>query len=207
MTDITGIKRAALTAKQERRRAREIELADKSIQRELFGHHARYNVIYADPPWRFHTYSEAGMDRSAENHYPCMALEDIKALDVPAADDAVLYLWATVPMLPEALEVMKAWGFTYKSQIAWAKDRIGTGYWARNKHEILLIGTKGKIPAPAMGTQTASIIEAPLGRHSQKPAIFAEIIEAHWPTVPKLEMFSRSPRPGWTAIGNEATFS
>ena len=79
----------------------------------------------------------------------------IAARDVPsiAADDCVLFLWATSPMLPQALEVMKAWGFAYVSGAVWVKDRIGTGYWFRNRHELLLVGTRGNVPAPAMGTQ------------------------------------------------------
>ncbi len=91
------------------------------------------------------------MDRAADNHYPCEAEAATKALDVAsiAADDCVLFLWATAPMLPQALDVMQAWGFTYRSGCVWAKTRPGTGYWFRNKHEHLLIGTRGKIPAPA----------------------------------------------------------
>jgi hypothetical protein len=136
--------------KQERRAAGECELADKI--RALPD--KRYGVIYADPPWRFEPYSRVtGMDRAAESHYPTSPLAEIKALDVEsiAAADCVLFLWATAPMLPQAIEVMEAWGFTYKSCAVWSKDRIGTGYWYRNKHEILLVGTRGHVPAPAMG--------------------------------------------------------
>jgi N6-adenosine-specific RNA methylase IME4 len=123
------------------------------------------------------------MDRAADNHYPTSELEEIKALPVASitARDCVLFLWATVPMLPQALEVMTAWGFTYKSSFGWAKNHMGTGYWNRNKHELLLIGTRGHVPAPAMGTQAASLIEAPVGRHSEKPAVFHEIIERYFP--------------------------
>ena len=91
------------------------------------------------------------MDRAADNHYPTSELEEIKALPVAsiAAPDCVLWLWATAPMMPQAVEVMTAWDFTYKSQIIWAKDRMGLGYWVRNKHELLLIGTRGDIPGPS----------------------------------------------------------
>jgi N6-adenosine-specific RNA methylase IME4 len=167
---------------------------------------AKYGVIYADPEWRFETYSENGMDRSADNHYPTSVVDDICKRDVPAiaADDCVLFLWATAPMLPEALRVMDAWGFQYKSQAVWSKDKVGTGYWFRNCHELLLVGTKGKIPAPAMGTQWASVIEAPVGAHSQKPERVYELIEAYFPNLPKIELNARSVRDGWTAWGNEA---
>lgn len=182
---------------------KEKALADKTLVATLSTGEASYGVVYADPPWKFEVYSENGMDRSADNHYPTMTLADIKALKVPAADDSVCFMWATVPMLPEALEVMAAWGFTYKSHAVWVKDRVGTGYWFRNQHELLLIGTRGDIPAPAMGTQPSSVIEAPLGRHSAKPASVAEMIEKLFPNLPKVELFCRSPREGWDAIGNE----
>jgi N6-adenosine-specific RNA methylase IME4 len=177
--------------KRERRRQRELDLAAKitALPDRKFG------VIYADPPWKFEPYSaDTGMDRAADNHYPTMDLAAIKALPVPAAGDCVLFLWATTPMLLAALEVMSTWGFTYKSAIAWIKDKAGTGYWTRNLVELLLIGTRGDVPAPAPGEQPPQVVEAPRGRHSEKPEIFAEIIEKLYPHVPKLEMFApRAP--------------
>jgi N6-adenosine-specific RNA methylase IME4 len=164
----------------------------------------RFPVLYADPPWRFEPYSrDTGMDRAADNHYPTMTIDKIKELSIPALDDAVLFLWATAPMLIEAIDVMRAWGFTYKSQMIWAKDRIGTGYWARNKHEILLIGTRGSIPAPLPGTQPESLITASVAEHSRKPEVFYDIIETMFPGVPKLEMFARNTRNGWHGWGKE----
>jgi N6-adenosine-specific RNA methylase IME4/ParB-like chromosome segregation protein Spo0J len=164
-----------------------------------------YSVIYADPPWRFEPYSrETGLDRSADNHYPTETVDTIRALDVPAADNCVLFLWATVPMLPEALSVMEAWGFAYKSHCVWLKDRLGTGYWFRNCHELLLVGTRGDVPAPAPGTQFNSFIEAPVSDHSRKPFAFAEMIEELFPSADLLEMFARGTRAGWDTWGNEA---
>lgn len=186
--------------KQLARAAREAELGD--AQAVLSG---RYGVIYADPPWRFEPYSrDTGMDRAADNHYPSMTLDDIRSLPVPAADDAVLFLWATAPMLPEAIEVMTGWGFAYKSHFVWVKDRTGTGYWSRNCHELLLVGTRGEIPAPAPGEQFASVINAAVGEHSAKPAAVAEMIEEMFPSLPAIELFARGPRLGWTVWGNEA---
>ena len=191
--------------KRERRARREAELGER--QRALPD--KRYEVMLADPPWRFEPYSRTtGMDRAADNHYPTSALEEIKALAVAsiAAPDCVLFLWATVPMLPQAHEVMPAWGFAYKSNLVWVKDRVGTGYWSRNKHELLLIGTRGHVPAPAPGTQWPSAIEAPVRRHSEKPAVFYEIIEGYFPTLPKIELHARGDeaRPGWDVWGPEA---
>jgi N6-adenosine-specific RNA methylase IME4 len=191
--------------KKQRRAEREQELAEKTIAAsEAFGT-AVYSVIYADPPWHFQPYSDqTGMDRAADNHYPTMTLADIKALPVPAADDAVLFLWATVPMLPEALSVMAAWGFTYKSNFVWNKNKAGTGYWNRNKHEHLLVGTRGNIPAPAPGEQYASVIDADLRAHSRKPFHFREMIEELFPSLPRVELFARERFAGWDHLGNEA---
>ena len=167
-----------------------------------------HGVIYADPPWRFEPYSrETGLDRAADNHYSTLTLDEIKALEVPsvAASDCVLFLWATQPMLTQALAVMAAWGFTHVSQAIWDKDADGHGYWFINHHEILLVGTKGKIPAPAPGTQWKSIIKAPAGKHSAKPEIFYRLIEEYFPNLTKIELFARGkPRPGWEVWGNEA---
>jgi N6-adenosine-specific RNA methylase IME4 len=148
-----------------------------------------------------------GMDRAADNHYATSPLERIKAIDVRSimVPSAAMFLFATAPMLPQALEVLEAWGFTYKSNFTWVKDRAGTGYWNRNKHEHLLVGTRGKIPAPAPGTQWPSVIEAPVGRHSEKPAVFYKLIEAYFPSVPRIELFGRGEaRKGWDIWGAEA---
>lgn len=188
------------------RDAKEAALAEKiAAANEALNSEKRFGVIYADPPWRFEPYSrDTGMDRAADNHYPTMDLGDIVAMEVPAADDCVLFLWATPPMLPQALAVMAGWDFEYRSHIIWNKDRIGTGYWSRNKHELLLIGVRGNIPAPEPGTQPASVIDAPVGRHSEKPEIFAEEIERLYPNLPKIELFSRRARLGWFGWGAEA---
>lgn len=167
----------------------------------------KYGVIYADPEWRFEVYSrDTGMDRAADNHYPTSVTDEICKRPVAeiAADDCVLFLWATVPMLPDALRVMAAWSFDYKSHEVWRKDRLGTGFWFRNVHELLLVGTRGNIPAPAMGTQFESVIDAPAGKHSVKPDVFYEIIESYFPTLPKIELNARRTRPNWDAWGLEA---
>jgi N6-adenosine-specific RNA methylase IME4 len=192
-----------LMAKQEKRGERERALAGRISALP----DKRYGVILADPEWRFEPWSrETGMDRAADNHYPTSELEEIKARDVAsiAAADCILFLWATSPMLPQALEVMRAWGFAYKSQAIWAKDRAGTGYWFRNEHEILLVGTRGNVPAPAPGTQWGSLISAPVGAHSEKPAEVYEMIEAYFPNLPKIELNARACRDGWDAWGLEA---
>jgi N6-adenosine-specific RNA methylase IME4 len=194
------------TVKRERReeRMKAMDPRNAQVLAALETMQPVYNVVYADPPWRFEPWSRiSGMDRAADNHYESMSLDEIKAIRVLAAPDCVLFLWATQPMLPQALEVMAAWGFTYVSHWVWEKDRIGLGYWSRNVHELLLIGTRGDVPAPLPGEQLESIIQAPRGEHSAKPEVFARIIEQMFPNVPKLEMFARSRRPGWDQWGNE----
>jgi len=188
--------------KKEKRDSRERELGEKLLA--MPG--KKFGVIYADPPWRFEPYSRvSGMDRAPENHYPTMDLEGIKAIEVPAADDCVLFLWATIPMLPQAFEVMQAWGFSYKSHFVWVKDRIGTGYWVRGQHELLLIGTKGNVPAPAPGEQYSSVYQGKVGEHSAKPFAFREMIEEMFPTLPSIELFARGEKyAGWDHWGNEA---
>ena len=158
----------------------------------------KYPVIYADPAW------QSG-DRAVENHYRTMPIEDICALPVAeiAADDAVLYLWATSPMLPEALQVIEAWGFSYLTNMVWVKDKIGRGHWARNRHELLLIAKRGNFSPPAPADRPDSVILFPRGRHSAKPHQFYEIIERNHPGLPKVELFCRTPRKGWTVWGDE----
>lgn len=197
-------KAAATASKKEIRVAKERALGAKQWALP----DDRYGVIVADPGWQFKVYSrETGMDRSAENHYACTSLDDIKAIGVAgiAAQDCVLFLWSTGAMLPQALEVMSSWGFTYKSHAVWAKNKLGLGYWFRNKHEIVLVGTRGRPIAPAPGTQFASLFEAPVAGHSAKPPIFLEMVERYYPTLPKIELNCRGPaRDGWANWGAEA---
>lgn len=163
-----------------------------------------YPVILADPPWRY-THCEAP-NRAIENQYPTMSLEDICSLPVGsvAGDNCILFCWATSPLLASAFQVLSAWGFTYHTNMVWVKDKIGMGYWARQRHELLLIATRGSIPTPPPEVRPDSVITAPRGRHSEKPVQAYEIIEAMFPDLPKLELFCRSPRQGWAAWGNEA---
>jgi N6-adenosine-specific RNA methylase IME4 len=167
----------------------------------------KFGVIVADPEWHDEVYSEqTGMNRHASRHYTTSSIEEIKArpVDTIAADDCVLFLWSTNQHLDVAIDVLRAWGFEYASHYIWRKPTIGLGYWNRSVHEVLLIGTRGKLPCPALGTQRESVIDAERGQHSAKPEVFLEMIEAYFPTLPKIELNRRGPpRPGWTAWGNE----
>jgi N6-adenosine-specific RNA methylase IME4 len=195
----------ATLARRARRAQKEIELAARI--RAL--PERRYGLVLADPPWKFEVYSrETGLERDASNHYAVASLEEIMALDVPsiAAKDCVLALWGTSPMLLHAFKTMAAWGFEYRSQAVWVKDRVGLGFWFRGKHEHLLIGVRGHPPAPAPGMNFASVIEAKVREHSRKPDEAYAILEAYFPTVPKIELFARigEKRPGWDYWGAES---
>lgn len=185
----------------DRRRQLEFELGQKIAALPT----KKYGVIVADPPWSFKVWSaETGMDRSAENHYPTSPLEAIAAQDVPsiAAEDCVLGLWSTVPHLQNALMVMARWGFEYKTNFCWYKDKIGTGFWNRNIHEHFLIGTRGEPPCPAPGEQWDSVITAPRRGHSEKPDMVLEMMETYFPSLPKIELNARVKRLGWDAWGS-----
>ena len=189
--------------KKQYRANRELSLAE--MQSAL--PEKKYGVILADPEWHFKVRSaQTGMDRHAGNHYPTSGTDEIcvRPVESIAADDCALFLWGTVPMLPDALRVMDAWGFDYKSHCMWRKDKIGTGYWFRNAHELLLVGTRGKIPAPAMGEQWESVIDAAVAKHSAKPDVFYNLIEEYFPNLPKIELNARRARDGWDAWGLEA---
>lgn len=197
----------AQQVKRDRRNAVEAELASRI--RAL--PQKRYGVIYADPEWRFEPRSrETGMDRAPENHYPTSATQEIMARPVAdiAAEHCVLFCWATAPMLEDGLATVRAWGFQYKAHAIWHKIRAGnqqgTGYWFRGAHELLLVGVRGGVPCPAMGLQSGSVIAAPVGEHSAKPDLFAELIESYFPNLPKIELNARRARPGWDVWGNQA---
>jgi len=197
---------AKVEAKRERRARLERELGNR--QQAL--PQKTYGVILADPEWKHVPWSPTGMDRAADNHYPTSPTDVIASRPVAsiAAKDSVLFLWAVVPMLPDALRVMEAWGFTYRTSAVWCKQRpgqqMGLGHWFRIDHEILLVGTRGEPPAPAPGTQWRSVIGARVGAHSAKPECVLELIEAYFPTLPKIELNRRGfARAGWDAWGHE----
>jgi len=160
-----------------------------------------FALILADPPRQMGAPTSSSCP---ENHYPTMTTPEIEALQIPVADDAVLFLWAVNALLPEALGVMAAWGFIYRTNYAWIKPSIGPGNWARQRHELVLVGTRGNIGTPAEADRPDSVIETPRRRHSQKPDELYERIERAYPHLSRCELFARGvPRPGWTAWGNE----
>jgi N6-adenosine-specific RNA methylase IME4 len=162
-------------------------------------------IIVIDPPWRFASNSAAKPGRNAMRHYPCMTDAEIAALPVGewAAKDALLFMWTTSPMLARSIGIPTAWGFRYVSQLVWVKSRIGTGFWARNRHELVLIYKRGKFACPRPAPFPDSVISEPQRQHSRKPEALQDRIDAAWPDLPKIEVFARQSRPGWVAWGNE----
>lgn len=169
----------------------------------------RFAAILVDPPWKFHTYSGKGKQRSADRHYDTMSIDDIKALPVEAlaADDCALFLWAVCPEIPGALEVITAWGFTYKTfGFVWTKTNpsgqglhTGMGYWTRANVEPCLLATRGNPQRLAMDVHQ---VITPVGEHSAKPEEVHTRIERLL-AGPYLELFARAERLGWTTWGNE----
>ncbi len=179
--------------------------------------HNGYGVIYADPPWNFKNYSEKGTGRNAVAHYPCMDFKQIAAMDVAhfAAKDCALFLWATDPLLPKALDLIKAWGFEFKTvAFYWVKTNkkadpvaltekdffVGLGYWTRANAEQCLLATRGK--PPRLAKDVRRLLISPRREHSRKPDETYGRIE-RLAGGPYLELFSRATRPGWDALGKE----
>lgn len=180
-----------------------------------------YSIIYADPPWRYIS-NPAPPDRWVTNHYQTMSLSEIKSLPVGQIanpKECMLFLWATGPCLPEAFEVVRAWGFTYKTvAFVWVKlnkwrpiqkedelDRLafmGMGAYTRANCEYVLLGVRGKnLPRQDMGVR--QLVFSPRGRHSQKPACIRDRIVQLYGDVPRVEPFAREQVEGWEAWGDE----
>ena len=171
----------------------------------------KYNVIYADPPWRYEVYSKKGLGRSAESHYPTMHLEDICSLPVGelADKDCALFLWVTIPCLREGLQVLQAWGFTYKTiAFVWVKQNRkadslcgGMRYWTRSNVEFCILPTKGHPRRQDAGVH--QVVISHIEEHSKKPQEVRDRIVQLMGDVPRIELFARQKVPGWDAWGNE----
>ena len=172
----------------------------------------KYNVIYADPPWKFKTFSLKGLGKPPEQHYFCMDLKHIKALPVAdiAAKNCVLLMWTTDPFLEKALSVIKCWGFIYKTVgFVWAKTNRksmgffrGCGYWTRANPEYCLLATRRKPKRIAKDVDT--LVVDRIREHSRKPDRIHNDIE-RLVNGPYIELFARQTRPGWDAWGLETT--
>lgn len=173
---------------------------------------ASARVILADPPWRFANYSAKGEKKNPNQHYECQDLDWIKKLpvrDLAHPGGAVCIMWATAPLLPEALATMAAWGFTFKSAGAWAKQSktgrkwaFGPGYVFRSAAEFYLLGSVGKPEYRSHSVR--NLIISPVREHSRKPDEMRANIEMQF-TGPYIELFARESAPGWSSWGDQTT--
>lgn len=173
----------------------------------------KYNVIYVDPPWG---YQNKATRAAADKHYDTMTIEELKQMPITrgggclAADDCALFMWATFPMLREALDLIEAWGFKYKTiAFNWIKQNKsgaglfwGLGNWTRSNSEICLLAIRGK--PKRISAAVHSVVMAPVQKHSQKPDEVRERIVKLVGDVPRIELFARAAAPGWDCWGNEA---
>lgn len=173
----------------------------------------KYKIIYADPPWQYKVWSKKGNGRSAESHYKTMNIEDIVDLkdfiNSISDDDCILFIWITYPCLKEAIKVIEAWGFNYKTcGFTWVKRNKksnswfwGMGYWTRANSELCLIATKGKVKR--VSRKVHQIIDTPIEEHSKKPGIVRDKIVELVGDLPRIELFAREKVKGWDSWGNE----
>jgi N6-adenosine-specific RNA methylase IME4 len=184
-------------------RAETIERAAQHVPLSALGR--TFPVLYADPPWAFQAWSAGGQQKAAEMHYPTMSVAEICALPVAeiAARDSVLFMWALPAMFPEALSVVSAWGFTFKTFAVWVKPSIACGHWFRGQHEPLIVATRGNMPPPS-ALHSSVFSGETSGRHSEKPEAVRDWIAAAYPDVGRIELFARTASPGWVPWGNQA---
>lgn len=179
---------------------------------DIYSTDKKYDIIYADPPWQYKVWSEKGKGRSAESHYPTMQKKDIQNIPVEriTSRDAVLFLWVTAPCLIEGIELIKAWGFTYKTvAFTWVKrnkksDGIftGMGYYTRANAEYCLLATRGKV-LERKSHSVSSVVLSHIERHSKKPDEVRDRIVKLFGDLPRIELFAREQANGWDCWGNE----
>ena len=187
-----------------------------SASQDLLAKHQgkKFRTILADPPWQFQNRTgKMAPEHKRLARYSTMGLDDIKELPIDSLveDTAHLYLWVPNALLPEGLQVMKAWGFNYKSNLIWHKirkdggpDGRGVGFYFRNVTEVILFGVRGKNARTlAPGRRQVNFLATQKREHSRKPDELYGLVEACSPG-PYLELFARGPRPGWEAWGNQA---
>lgn len=165
-----------------------------------------FPVIVSDPPWPFADRLGA---RGAEANYRTLSIDELCRLELPPiADDAILFQWRVASMVPEALEVTRAWGFEAKSEIVWHKVKptggrhVGMGRYVRLEHEVAIIATRGRATSLILDHGVPSVFTAPVGRHSEKPDAFFALVR-RLAGGPYCELFGRRRRLGWTVMGDE----
>ena len=179
----------------------QVEKPRTSSHVDIYTTDRKYRVIYADPPWNYSDRQDTGMLGGAVKHYDTMPLEDICAMPVPAADDAVLFLWVTSPMLEDSFKVINNWGFKYKSSFVWDKVAHNMGHYNSVRHEFLLIATRGSC-TPDVQRLFDSVVSIERTEHSRKPRQFRDMIDTLYPIGDRLELFAREAAEGWDVWGD-----
>lgn len=204
-----AIRKAAKKQRGQREHAARLKAKQEQAHLVASASEKIYNVILADPPWQ---YSNTGVIASAESHYRTMSTSDLcnylSLINLQVADNSVLFLWVTNPLIEDAMQVISAWGFQYKTNLVWVKTELkkpGTGFYVRGRHELLFICTRGSFTPldPAVSPPIGSVIESPVREHSRKPEASYDIIERLYPGCSYMELFARSRREKWDAFGNE----
>lgn len=177
------------------------ELPEKEEENEpLTPIEGKYHVIVIDPPWPYGTEYDAETRRVA-SPYPEKSIEELKEFDIKADDNSIIWLWTTHKFLPDAFELLKTWGFEYKANFVWDKQKMGMGAWLRMQVEFCLLGIKGR---PQWNlTNQRDILSVSRREHSRKPDEFYEIVKKLTPDMKRIDIFSREKRDGFEQYGNE----
>lgn len=184
---------------------------------DIYNTDKKYNIIYADPPWNYKTYSQKGQNKATGSvlaHYNTMSLEELKELGTIikkiSEEECILFLWVTFPTIEQAFEIIKNWGFTYKTcAFCWIKQNTksnslysGIGHWTNSNAEICLLATKKKFPK-RQAKNVKQVIVSHREQHSKKPDEIRERIIQLVGDIPRIELFARQEVDGWDCWGNE----
>ena len=171
-----------------------------------------YSIIYIDPPWRYRVhFDDNNGSRNSNHHYKTMTDQDIIKLPIQkiAAENCALFLWVTNPQLLLLGDIFRTWGFEFKtSAFTWVKEYpnshklfCGLGHYTRNGCESIFLGMKGRLPVKSHSVK--QVVVAPYTRHSEKPAVFRDLIVQLFGDLPRIELFARTGAPGWDSMGDQ----
>ena len=199
-TNKTTVSKVIKELKKEQRK-QDIEKQKQDIaSQNLPEINSKFDVLVFDPPWPYGREYDPEGSRVA-NPYPEMSIQEIKNINVPDKENSIMFLWTTHQFLPDAFEILKDWGYSYKATMVWNKEKIGMGYWLRMQCEFCLLAVKGK---PIWDiTDWRDIFSEPRREHSRKPDSFFQAIDKYFSYASKLEYFSREKREGWSVYGND----
>ena len=169
-----------------------------------------FSIVYADPPWDYKGQTQIGLggvsSGGAKSHYSTLKLDDLKRLDISSLceKDCLLFMWSSSPHLDQAIDLMRAWGFSWATvAFAWDKQRVNPGFYTMSQVELCLVGKRGKIPQPRGARNVRQLVSELRTKHSAKPLAVRQRIEEMFPTQAKIELFAREQAPGWSVWGDQ----